>query len=111
MTIAKYIYGTLIFLIIFQLAGYSQSLPVGTTAIEDYYRRAQLTGKSDTNVSFTVRPLFPGEITKGADPFYPDSVQPIPSRKHPLLDHRIMSSAEKMDWLQVPPAEDFGTQA
>lgn len=40
----------------------SQSLPVGTIAIEDYYRRAQLTGSADTNVSFTIRPLFPGQI-------------------------------------------------
>ncbi|MFD0750823.1 capsule assembly Wzi family protein [Mucilaginibacter calamicampi] len=75
MKIAKHIYWTLVFLIAFQLACYSQSLPVGTPAIEDYYRRAQLTGQADTNVSFTIRPLFPGSITKGADPFYPDSTE------------------------------------
>jgi hypothetical protein len=40
----------------------AQSLPVGTPGIEDYYRRAQLTGTVDTNVSFTIRPLFPGQI-------------------------------------------------
>jgi len=72
MTTAKYIYSTLVFLVIFQLASYSQSLPVGTAAIEDYYRRAQLTGNTDTNVSFTIRPLFPNQITKDADAFYPD---------------------------------------
>jgi hypothetical protein len=37
----------------------SQSLPVGTAALEDYYRRAQLLGITDTNVSLTVRPVFP----------------------------------------------------
>lgn len=43
-------------------AVYSQSLPVGTFGMEDYYRRAQLSGAADTNVSFTVRPLFPRQI-------------------------------------------------
>jgi len=35
----------------------AQSLPVGSAALEDYYRRAQLLGKLDSNISFTVRPL------------------------------------------------------
>ena len=39
---------------------YAQSLPVGSVAIEDYYRRSQLSGTADTNISFTIRPLFPG---------------------------------------------------
>lgn len=39
--------------------GFAQSLSVGSTATEDYFRRAQLLGKADTTVSFTVRPLFP----------------------------------------------------
>jgi len=54
---------------------YAQSLPVGTTAIEDYFRRAQLSGVADTNVSFTVRPIFPTFINKKADVFYPDTSQ------------------------------------
>ena len=48
--------------IFIQFSASAQSLPVGTTAIEDYYRRAQLSGKTDTNVSFTFRPLFPDQI-------------------------------------------------
>jgi len=36
-----------------------QSLPVGTSVREDYYRRAQLLSVADTNISFTVRPVFP----------------------------------------------------
>lgn len=41
---------------------HAQSLPVGTIGVEDYYRRSQLSGAADTNVSFTVRPLFSGQI-------------------------------------------------
>jgi hypothetical protein len=39
---------------------FAQSLPVGSTATEDYFRRLQLSGKADSLVSFTVRPVFPG---------------------------------------------------
>jgi hypothetical protein len=39
---------------------FSQSLPVGSAiGVEDYYRIAQLKGAADTNVSMTVRPIFP----------------------------------------------------
>ncbi|MDB5116106.1 MAG: hypothetical protein JWQ79_1598 [Mucilaginibacter sp.] len=62
-------------LIFVQFKVQAQSLPVGTTAIEDYYRRAQLLGITDTSVSFTVRPLFPNHINKHADAFYPDSTE------------------------------------
>lgn len=34
-----------------------QNLPVGTSYLEDYYRRMQLLGKIDSTISFTVRPL------------------------------------------------------
>jgi len=54
---------------------HAQSLPVGTTALEDYYRRAQLLGSADSNVSFTVRPLFPKYLKKTASVFYPDSTE------------------------------------
>lgn len=36
----------------------AQSLPVGTPVLDDYYRRIQLLGKVDTNLSFTLRPIF-----------------------------------------------------
>ncbi|HCN83507.1 MAG TPA: hypothetical protein DIT07_07765, partial [Sphingobacteriaceae bacterium] len=39
--------------------GMAQSLPVGTPALEEYYRRLQLLGEIDSTISFTVRPLFP----------------------------------------------------
>ena len=37
----------------------AQSLPVGTTVLEDALRRAQLLGQIDSSISFTSRPLFP----------------------------------------------------
>jgi hypothetical protein len=48
----------------------AQSLPVGTAGIEDYYRRLQLLGNTDSTVSFTVRPLFPSSLKKRA--YFPD---------------------------------------
>lgn len=51
----------------------AQSLPVGTPALEDYYRRQQLLGKLDSSVSFTVRPLFPTAAFKVHDAFDPDT--------------------------------------
>ncbi|WP_299353547.1 capsule assembly Wzi family protein [Mucilaginibacter sp.] len=36
----------------------AQSLPVGTPVLDDYYRRMQLLSKIDTNLSFTLRPIF-----------------------------------------------------
>ena len=38
---------------------YSQSIPVGTGILDDYYRRIQLLGKVDSSVSFTSKPFFP----------------------------------------------------
>src|SRR4051812_2748361 len=52
---------------------YSQSLPVGTTSIENNYRNGQLMGTTDTSVSFTVRPVYPSRHKKPGDVFYPDS--------------------------------------
>ena len=60
-------------ILFFKINVHAQSLPVGTAALEDYYRRAQLLSAADTNVSFTVRPIFPNYISKKSDPFYPDS--------------------------------------
>ncbi|PJJ84062.1 capsule assembly Wzi family protein [Mucilaginibacter auburnensis] len=50
---------------------FSQTVPVGTPAIEDYYRRMQLVGKVDSNLSFSVRPLF-AEALKVNDIFDPE---------------------------------------
>jgi hypothetical protein len=59
----------------FQYKLSAQSLPVGTTALEDYYRRAQLTGQADSSVSFMIRPIFPKISFKAKDVFYQDSTE------------------------------------
>lgn len=48
----------------------AQSIPVGTPALDDYYRRAQLLGKIDSNISFAIRPVFINQqdITDVYDP-------------------------------------------
>jgi len=49
----------------------AQSLPVGTTVLEDAYRRAQLLGEIDSSISFTSRPIFPTESMKVSNTFDP----------------------------------------
>jgi hypothetical protein len=58
-------------LIFARFSSQAQTLPVGTPALEDYYRRLQLLGSLDTTVSFTIRPLFPGYIKRNA--YFPDN--------------------------------------
>ncbi|MDB5288259.1 MAG: hypothetical protein JWR05_3208 [Mucilaginibacter sp.] len=79
---------------------YSQSLPVGTTTVEDYYRNAQLMGIADTSVSFTVRPIFPGLLKKHSDAFYPDSTE----KRYNLLDANSsgQSKDHKFKWSVLP---------
>ncbi|WPU95808.1 capsule assembly Wzi family protein [Mucilaginibacter sabulilitoris] len=62
-------------LVMSRLVVHGQSLPVGTVALEDYYRRGQLLGNTDSSVSFMVRPLFPSYIKNHSDAFYPDSTE------------------------------------
>ena len=61
-------------LMISSFAAKSQSLPVGSVGLEDVYRRKQLAGEFDSNVSFTIRPLIPLYAFKQRDGFYPDSL-------------------------------------
>ncbi|HEY8928020.1 MAG TPA: capsule assembly Wzi family protein [Mucilaginibacter sp.] len=51
----------------------AQSLPVGSPDLDDYYRRMQLLGKIDSNLSFTIRPIFPAVGSKIKDVYDPDS--------------------------------------
>ncbi|NEU10262.1 capsule assembly Wzi family protein [Flavihumibacter sp. R14] len=51
---------------------FGQSLPVGTPVLEDHFRRAQLSSKIDSNISFTIRPLsfganFPAQDESSSD--------------------------------------------
>ncbi len=50
----------------------AQSLPVGSAVLEDYYRRRQLLGELNPEVSFSVRPLFPITSFKVDNVFDPD---------------------------------------
>ena len=51
----------------------AQSLPVSSHVLNDYYRMMQLTGKTDSNISFTVRPVLTASTLKVPDVFDPDS--------------------------------------
>jgi hypothetical protein len=83
-----------------RISVYSQSLPVGITSLEDYYRNAQLMGSADTSVSFTVRPIFPGLLKKYSDVFYPDSTE----KRYNLLDaiSSGQSKDHKLKWSLLP---------
>lgn len=72
----KKIYFIIIASVIYNLFGIkakAQSLPVGNTILEDYYRRKQLLGELDSTVSFSIRPLFPSASFKVNNVFDPDS--------------------------------------
>jgi hypothetical protein len=60
----------------------AQTVPVGTPIIEDAYRREQLMGNIDSNVSFTVRPIYPIQAFKkqNAGLFYLDNDVPAERR-------------------------------
>lgn len=60
-------------LLSFQEWAFAQTLPVGTPALEDYFRRAQLLGRADSSVSFMIRPIYP-KLSFKQDGFYPDSL-------------------------------------
>jgi hypothetical protein len=45
---------------LFSTASNSQTLPVGTPLVEDLWRRLQISGEKDINVSFNIRPLHSG---------------------------------------------------
>ncbi len=51
----------------------AQTIPTGMPVLNDAYRRAQLLGKINPNVSFTSFPLFPVKAFRVQNSFYPDS--------------------------------------
>ena len=88
---------------------YGQSLPVGSQALEDYYRRAQLAGKLDSTVSFTIRPLIPSAAFKIKDFAYPDSLE----QRYNLLDadHSGFSKNGKLKWQLLPMSIQLQTNS
>jgi len=87
----------------------AQSLPVGTIGLEDYYRRAQLLGITDTNVSFTVRPIFPTSINKQANSFYTDSIEQAHSLMNTDLFKFINKKKFKFQLLPVSVQTQFNS--
>lgn len=75
----------------------AQALPVGTPVIEDYYRRMQLLGKIDSNVSFTVRPINPVQLFNIKNIYRPDSVE------NDFQTHGQFTFAGKQGLLQILP--------
>lgn len=70
----RYTLQTILFLIIlFPMPLWAQSLSVGIPVLNEVYRRDQLLGKINPEVSFTSLPLFPAEAFKVQDSFDPDS--------------------------------------
>ncbi|WP_316832402.1 capsule assembly Wzi family protein [Pedobacter aquatilis] len=63
--------------------GFSQTIPVGSTVIEDYYRRLQLLGKLDSSISFSNRPLST-EALNQADIFNPDAEETLIKSSGPI---------------------------
>lgn len=59
----------------FQYKLAAQTIPVGTVALDDYYRRAQLLGEADSLVSLMIRPIYPKLSFKAKDVFYQDSLE------------------------------------
>lgn len=71
LTMIKRIFFLLIFLIFLFGLSYklkAQSIPANTPVFDDYYRRMQLLTKIDSNISFTIRPIFPQTINDIYDP-------------------------------------------
>lgn len=62
----------LLFLLFKTMSLQAQSLPLGTTALNDYYRREQLLGRLDSTVSFAIQPLTKQVIGR-RDIYDPDS--------------------------------------
>lgn len=46
-------------------SSYAQTLPVGTTGYDDWYRRKQLLGELDSTLSFSIRPLTATALQQG----------------------------------------------
>jgi len=65
---------TLVFTLMLGTA-FTQSLPVGTPGIEEYYRRAQLMGKVDSSLSFCANPFFPTSALGEKNPFNPSTLK------------------------------------
>lgn len=78
---------------------FAQSLPVGTPVLEDYYRRLQLLGQIDSNISFTIRPINPAQAFKIKNIYRPDSTYSSVENQA----HGRFTFAGKQGLLQILP--------
>ena len=78
----------------------SQSLPVGTPVLEDVLRRAQLEGKIDSSISFTVRPVFPENSLKIENVFDPLNSNPSENTKN--IGGRISNKRNSLVFQLLP---------
>jgi hypothetical protein len=53
---------SVLFVLVFQSIGLSQTVPVGTPVLEEYMRRMQLQGKLSGTSSFSIRPILPVHV-------------------------------------------------
>jgi hypothetical protein len=78
----------------------SQSLPIGTPVLEEYYRRQQLLGRLDSSISFSIRPLFPSESFKVSTIFNPDNIDQL---TYPTVDKSVIRFFGDKGILQILP--------
>ncbi len=85
--------------LLFPLRAAAQSLPVKMPVLSEYYRRAQLMGKINPNVSFTSYPLFPRQAFGEKNIFFPDS-----NHQKPLWNPQMrFSFLKKKGTFQILP--------
>ncbi|NEU10261.1 capsule assembly Wzi family protein [Flavihumibacter sp. R14] len=75
---------TLLLTLFIDFGAFAQTIPVGSP-LEDVYRREQLTGKFDSTLSFTIRPLSVKLFAKQSTGFYPEQDSSVSGSR---LDYR-----------------------
>lgn len=56
--ISRNLFFSFLFLAIAVSASFGQTMPVGTPVVEEAWRRAQIKGEKDINISFAIRPIY-----------------------------------------------------
>ena len=62
------------FFVIFSLTSFAQTLPIGTPLLEETWRRLQIAGERDINISFTIRPVYAGTTEDYDSMYYPQNL-------------------------------------
>ncbi len=90
----------LVFFVTGALRVFSQTVPVNMPVLLDYYRKAQLMGKVNPDISFCAQPFFPKRALKVQNSFDPDSTL----RQDPFTKFNgIVSLGKKGDYIQLMP--------